>query len=44
MGHALLDQLTGEPRDLIVSELDGGLRHLKRGTLPLKMALRFLSG
>jgi hypothetical protein len=39
-----LDQLTGELCDLLVPELDGGLRRLKRNTLPLKMALHFLSG
>jgi hypothetical protein len=39
-----LDQLTGEPHDLLVLELDGGLCLLKRGTLPLKMALHFLPG
>jgi hypothetical protein len=39
VGHTLLDQLTGEPRDLLVPGLDGGLRLLKRSMLPLKMAL-----
>jgi hypothetical protein len=39
-----LDQLTEELRDLLVPELDGGLHLLKHSMLPLKMALRFLSG
>jgi hypothetical protein len=43
VGHALLDQLAEQPRDLLVPELDGGLRHLKRIALPFKMALHFLS-
>jgi hypothetical protein len=44
IGHALLDQLTGEPGDLLVPELDGGMRLLKRGALPLELALCFLPG
>jgi hypothetical protein len=44
VGHTFLDQLAGQPRDLLISELDGGLRRLKRSALPLKMALHFLSG
>jgi hypothetical protein len=39
-----LDQLTRESHDLLVPALDGGLRLLKRGALPLKMALCFLPG
>jgi hypothetical protein len=42
VGHALLDQLAGEPRDLLISELDGRLRILKRGALLLELALCFL--
>jgi hypothetical protein len=44
VGHTLLDQLTRELHDLLVLKLDGGLRLLKHGALPLKMALRFLPG
>jgi hypothetical protein len=44
LGHARLDQLTGEPCDLLVQKLDGSLHRLKRSALPLNMALRFLSG
>jgi hypothetical protein len=39
-----LDQLAREPRDLQVPELEGGLRLLQSGALPLKLDLRFLSG
>jgi hypothetical protein len=42
--HTLLDQHAREPRDLLVKELEGCLRRFLRGTLPLKLALRFLSG
>jgi hypothetical protein len=44
IGHTLLDQLAQEPRDFLVLELEGGLRLLQRGALPLELALRFLSG
>jgi hypothetical protein len=37
-----LDQLAQEPCDLQVPELEGGLRLLQRGALPLKLALRLL--
>jgi hypothetical protein len=44
VGHTLLDQLPGEPRDLRVSELEGSPRLLQRGVLLLELALRFLPG
>jgi hypothetical protein len=37
VGHALLDQLAQEPRDFLVLELEGGLRLLQRGALPLEL-------
>jgi hypothetical protein len=37
-----LDQLPREPRDLLVSELEGSPGLLQRGTLPLELALCFL--
>jgi hypothetical protein len=42
VGHALLDQLPGEPRDLEVPELERGPRLLQRGVLPLELALHLL--
>jgi hypothetical protein len=44
IGHALLDQLPSEPRDLRVPELEGSPRLLQRGVLPLELALRLLPG
>jgi hypothetical protein len=38
-----LDQLAQEPRDLQIPELEGSLRLLQHGALPLELALRFLS-
>jgi hypothetical protein len=42
VGHTLLDQLAREPRDLLIPELEGSLRLLQRGVLPLELALCFL--
>jgi hypothetical protein len=42
VGHALLDWLAAEPRDLLVPKHDGRLRLLKRGALLLELALCFL--
>jgi hypothetical protein len=39
-----LDQLARESRDLLLPELKGSLRFLQHDTLPLKLALRCLSG
>jgi hypothetical protein len=44
VGHALLDQLPREQRDLLVSKLEGSPRRLQCGALPLELALRFLPG
>jgi hypothetical protein len=44
IGHNQLGQLPVEPRDLLVPELNGRLRLLKRGALPLELALRFFPG
>jgi hypothetical protein len=37
-----LDQLAREPRDLQLPDLEGSLRLLQRGALPLELTLRFL--
>jgi hypothetical protein len=42
VGHALLDQLPGEPRDLHVLELEGNPCLLQPSVLPLELDLRFL--
>jgi hypothetical protein len=44
VGHTLLDQLPGEPRNLRVPDLEGGPRLLQCSVLPLELALRFLPG
>jgi hypothetical protein len=44
VGHTQLGQLPVEPHDLLAPELDGRLRLLKRGVLPLELALCFLLG
>jgi hypothetical protein len=42
VGHAQLGQLPVEPCDLLVPELEGRLRLLERGALPLELALCLL--
>jgi hypothetical protein len=42
VGYAQLGQLHVEPRDFLVPELEGRMCLLKRGALPLELALHFL--